>query len=36
VLIIHDAPFDRMRTAVQGIRGLDCVKAPPILLWVLS
>jgi homoserine dehydrogenase len=36
VLIIHDAPFDRMRTAVQGIRSLDCVKAPPMLLWVLS
>ncbi|MBV9107125.1 MAG: homoserine dehydrogenase [Verrucomicrobia bacterium] len=36
VLIIHDAPFDRMRTAVQGIQSLDCVKAQPMLLWVLS
>jgi homoserine dehydrogenase len=36
VLIIHDAPFDRMRAAVQSIQSLDCVKAPPTLLWVLS
>jgi homoserine dehydrogenase len=36
VLIIHDAPFDRMRSAVQRIQNLDCVKAPPMLLWVLS
>ena len=36
VLIIHDAPFDRMRAAVQSIQGLDCVKATPTLLWVLS
>src|SRR6202050_3737057 len=27
VLIIHDAPFDRMRAALQSIQGLDCVKA---------
>jgi homoserine dehydrogenase len=36
ILIIHDSPFDRMRTAVQRIQNLDCVKAPPMLLWVLS
>ena len=36
LMIIHDAPFDRMRTAVQGIQNLECVKAPPMLLWVLS
>ena len=36
VLIIHDAPFDRMRAAVQSIQDLDCVKATPTLLWVLS
>jgi homoserine dehydrogenase len=36
VLIIHDAPFERMRSAVQRIQSLDCVKAPPSLLWVLS
>ncbi len=36
VLIIHDAPFDRMQTALDRIRTLACVKAPPSLLWVLS
>jgi homoserine dehydrogenase len=36
VLIIHDAPFDRMQTALNRIRTLACVKAPPSLLWVLS
>src|SRR5271157_29270 len=36
VLIIHDAPFERMQTALNRIRTLACVKAPPSLLWVLS
>jgi len=36
VLIIHDAPFGKMWTAVQRIQSLACVKAPPMLLWVLS
>jgi homoserine dehydrogenase len=36
VLIIHDAPFDRMQTAVNRIRTLACVRAQPNLLWVLS
>jgi homoserine dehydrogenase len=36
VLIIHDAPFGRMQAAVQRIQHLACVKAPPMLLWVLS
>jgi homoserine dehydrogenase len=36
VLMIHDAPFGRMRTAVEAIAGLACVKAPPALLWALS
>jgi homoserine dehydrogenase len=36
ILIIHDAPFDRMQTALNRIRTLACVKAPPSLLWVLS
>jgi homoserine dehydrogenase len=36
VLMIHDAPFGRMRIAVEHIAGLECVKAPPALLWALS
>lgn len=36
VLMIHDAPFGRMHEAVQRVRNLDCVKAPPVVLWVLS
>jgi homoserine dehydrogenase len=36
VLIIHDAPFDRMQVALERIRVLACVKSPPMLLWVLS
>ena len=36
VLIIHNAPFGRMQAAVLKIQSLACVKAPPILLWVLS
>jgi homoserine dehydrogenase len=36
VLIIHEAPFGKMEAAVKQIQGLDCVKAPPVLLWVLS
>jgi hypothetical protein len=36
VLIIHDAPFGKMVTAVQRIQSLVCVRAAPSLLWVLS
>jgi len=36
VLMIHDAPFGRTQSAVKRIAGLECVKAPPVLLWVLS
>src|SRR6202048_2759003 len=36
VLIIHDAPFGRMQAALERIQVLACVKAPPMLLWVLS
>ncbi len=36
VLMIHDAPFGRMQTAVQRISELECVKAPPALLWAIS
>jgi homoserine dehydrogenase len=36
VLIIHDAPFNRMQTALNRIRTLACVRAQPNLLWVLS
>jgi homoserine dehydrogenase len=36
VLMIHDAAFGRMQTALDLIRKLDCVKAPPVLLRVLS
>jgi homoserine dehydrogenase len=36
VLMIHDAAFGRMQTALELIRQLDCVKAHPVLLRVLS
>jgi homoserine dehydrogenase len=36
VLIIHDAPYGRMQTALKLIQGLACVKSPPMMLWVLS
>jgi len=36
VLMIHDAPFNRMRTAADRIASLACVKAEPSLLWVVS
>jgi homoserine dehydrogenase len=36
VLMIHDAAFGRMQTALELIRQLDCVKARPVLLRVLS
>jgi homoserine dehydrogenase len=36
VLIIHDAPYGRMQTALGLIQGLACVKSPPMMLWVLS
>jgi homoserine dehydrogenase len=36
VLMIHDAAFGRMQTALELIRQLDCVKANPVLLRVLS
>jgi homoserine dehydrogenase len=36
VLMIHNAPFGRMREAVERMNELECVKGPPILLWILS
>jgi homoserine dehydrogenase len=36
VLMIHNAPFGRMRAALEEIKRLACVKGPPILLWILS
>ncbi|MBV9488450.1 MAG: homoserine dehydrogenase [Verrucomicrobia bacterium] len=36
VLIIHDAPFGQMQDAVAKIGALGCVKADPVLFWVLS
>jgi homoserine dehydrogenase len=36
VLMIHDAPFGRTQTAIKRIASLECVKAPPVVLWVLS
>jgi len=36
VLMIHDSAFGRMQTALELIRRLDCVKANPVLLRVLS
>jgi homoserine dehydrogenase len=36
VLMIHDAPFDRMQAALERIEVLGCVKSPPMMLWVLS
>jgi homoserine dehydrogenase len=36
VLMIHDAIFGRMQAAVTEIQQLSCVKALPILFWVLS
>jgi homoserine dehydrogenase len=36
VLMIHDAPFDRMQAALERIQVLACVKSPPMMLWVLS
>jgi homoserine dehydrogenase len=36
VLMIHDSAFGRMQTALELIRHLDCVKANPVLLRVLS
>jgi homoserine dehydrogenase len=36
VLMIHHAPFGRMQAAVSEIRALECVKAQPILMWVLQ
>jgi homoserine dehydrogenase len=36
VLMIHNAPFGRMRTAVEEMKRLACVKGAPILLWILS
>jgi homoserine dehydrogenase len=35
VLMIHNAPFGRMREAVDQIKNLECVKAEPVLLWIL-
>jgi len=36
VLMIHDAPFGAMRSAVAKIRALECVKNEPALLHVES
>jgi homoserine dehydrogenase len=36
VLMIHEAAFGRMQTALELIRQLDCVKATPVLIRVLS
>ena len=36
VLMIHDAPFGAMRSAVAEIRALECVKNDPALLHVES
>jgi homoserine dehydrogenase len=36
VLIIHEAPFGNMQVAVQHVQSLACVKASPVLFWVLS
>jgi homoserine dehydrogenase len=36
VLMIHEAAFGRMQTALELIRQLDCVKAAPVLIRVLS
>jgi hypothetical protein len=34
--MIHNAPFGRMREAVEMMSSLECVKAAPVLLWILS
>jgi homoserine dehydrogenase len=36
VLMIHDARFGQMQYAVRKIAALGCVKADPVLFWVLS
>src|ERR1700738_1410732 len=36
VLMIHDAPFGRMQAAGEQIVRLTCIKAAPVLFWVLS
>jgi hypothetical protein len=36
VLMIHNAPFGRMREAVEQMSKLECVKTTPVLLWILS
>ncbi|HEY0789880.1 MAG TPA: homoserine dehydrogenase [Chthoniobacterales bacterium] len=36
VLMIHNAPFGDTQDAVTRIAALACVKATPVLLWVLS
>ena len=36
VLMIHNAPFGRMRQAVEQMQSLECVKGAPMLLWILS
>jgi homoserine dehydrogenase len=36
VLMIHHAPFGRMQAAVSEIRSLECVKSPPMSMWVLT
>lgn len=34
VLMLHDAPRKKMQQAVSALGALDCVKAPPHVLWV--
>src|SRR6266446_4566617 len=36
VLMIHSAPFGRMKEAVEQMSELECVKSAPVLLWILS
>jgi homoserine dehydrogenase len=34
VFMLHDAPYGRLRTAVEKIESLDCVFGPGHCLWV--
>jgi homoserine dehydrogenase len=36
VLMIHNAPFGRMKEAVEEMSKLECVKNTPVLLWILT
>jgi len=35
VLMTHDAPFGWIQAAIKQIQKLSCMRAPPILFWVL-